>query len=213
MKRSTGWCSARAGRSRRPRRSIGPSFAWCPKNSARAFGRSRIPSFAPAWNRSPRGWIRAAARRRSTGPTTIPFQPLSGVNEPMKPNLILAAATVLLASAGCNAEKAGDSAAPAAEQVPTVKPPEGGDWSQVVTPTPAGGFMMGNANAGVKLIEYGSMTCPHCAEFDETGVQPLIDNYVKSGRVSYEYRNYVRDPYDLAASLIARCNGAQGFFP
>jgi protein-disulfide isomerase len=36
---------------------------------------------------------------------------------------------------------------------------------------------------------------------------------VKNGRVAYEFRNYVRDPYDLAASLIARCNGAKGFFP
>ena len=131
----------------------------------------------------------------------------------MKPNLILAAAAAMLASAGCNSESARDSGTNASEQVPAVAPPEGGDWSQVITPTPAGGFMMGNPNAAVKLIEYGSMTCPHCAEFDETGVQPLVDNYVKSGRVSYEYRNYVRDPYDLAGSLIARCNGAQGFFP
>ncbi len=131
----------------------------------------------------------------------------------MKINPFLAAAVASLAAAGCNSEKAGDSGAAASGPVAPVAPPEGGDWSQVVAATPAGGYVMGNANAPVKLIEYGSMTCPHCAEFDETGVQPLIDNYVKSGRVSYEYRNYVRDPYDLAASLIARCNGAQGFFP
>jgi hypothetical protein len=36
---------------------------------------------------------------------------------------------------------------------------------------------------------------------------------VKSGQVSYEFRNYVRDAFDLTASLIARCNGAKGFFP
>ncbi len=65
----------------------------------------------------------------------------------------------------------------------------------------------------MKLVEYGSMTCPHCREFDEEGVQPLIDKYVKTGQVSYEFRNYVRDPYDLAAALIARCNGAKSFFP
>src|SRR5918998_1752268 len=44
-------------------------------------------------------------------------------------------------------------------------------------------------------------------------VQPLIDKYVKTGHVSFEFRNFVRDPFDLAASLIARCNGASGFFP
>ena len=42
---------------------------------------------------------------------------------------------------------------------------------------------------------------------------PLIDNYVKSGQVSWEFRNYVRDAFDLAASLVARCNGAKSFFP
>ena len=73
--------------------------------------------------------------------------------------------------------------------------------------------MMGNPNAKEKLVEYGSLTCPHCREFDEKGVPTLIDQYVKSGQVSWEFRNYVRDPFDLTASLIARCNGAKSFFP
>jgi protein-disulfide isomerase len=72
---------------------------------------------------------------------------------------------------------------------------------------------MGDPKAPVRLIEFASMTCPHCREFDETGVQPLIDKYVKSGQVSYELRNYVRDGFDVAATLIARCNSAKGFFP
>jgi len=46
----------------------------------------------------------------------------------------------------------------------------------------------------------------------DAGVQPLIDKYVKSGRVSYEFRNFVRDPFDLAASLVARCGGTSSFF-
>ncbi len=132
----------------------------------------------------------------------------------MKPSQILVAAIAILASSACNAEKGSDAGAsstgaPAA----AVKPPPGGDWSQVVAATPAGGFMMGNPNATVKVVEFGSMTCPHCREFDEAGMQPLIDKYVKTGRVSFEFRNYVRDPYDLAGALIARCNGAKGFFP
>ena len=71
---------------------------------------------------------------------------------------------------------------------------------------------MGNPNAKVKLVEFGSMTCSHCADFEEKGVKPLIENYVKSGKVSWEFRNFVRDPYDLAASLVARCNGEKSFF-
>src|SRR6476659_2835684 len=83
----------------------------------------------------------------------------------------------------------------------------------MVNPTASGGFPMGKPNAQVKLVEYGSMTCPHCREFDEKGVGTLIGKYVKSGRVAYEFRNYVRDPFDLAGALITRCNGARSFFP
>ena len=130
----------------------------------------------------------------------------------MKRTHLLAAVAMLFASAACNGDKGTDSSGPTTK-VEAVAPPKGGDWTQVVAQTPAGGFQMGNPNAAVKLIEYGSLTCPHCREFDETGVQPLIDNYVKSGRVAYEFRNFVRDPFDLTASLITRCNGAKGYFP
>lgn len=131
----------------------------------------------------------------------------------MKPNRLLAAAAAIVATAACNSEqKSGDAGAPAGAPVEAVAPPQGGDWSEMVSATPAGGFVMGNPNASVKLIEYGSMTCPHCAAFEQEGVPNLVDKYVKSGRVSFEFRNYVRDPYDLTAALIARCNGPQGFF-
>ena len=130
----------------------------------------------------------------------------------MKRTHLLAAAAMLFASAACNGDKGTDSSG-SGTKVEAVAPPQGGDWSQVVSQTPAGGFQMGNPEAAVKLVEYGSLTCPHCREFDETGVQPLIDKYVKSGRVAFEFRNYVRDPFDLAAALITRCNGTKGFFP
>ena len=46
---------------------------------------------------------------------------------------------------------------------------------------------MGNPAAAVKLVEYGSLSCPHCAHFAESGFKPLVDKYVDSGKVSYEY--------------------------
>jgi protein-disulfide isomerase len=73
--------------------------------------------------------------------------------------------------------------------------------------------MMGNPNAKVKLIEIGALTCPHCREFDEKGVPVLVDKYVKSGQVSWEFRTYLLHGLDLPAVLIARCNGAKTFFP
>lgn len=130
----------------------------------------------------------------------------------MKPIHFLASAFALAAIAGCDS-KSGDASTGAPAKLEQVAPPKGGDWTQVVNPTPQGGFVMGNPNATVKLIEYGSMTCSHCRDFDEAGATPLMNTYVKSGQVSWEFRNYVRDGLDLTASLIARCNGAKGFFP
>jgi len=130
----------------------------------------------------------------------------------MKPSVFLACAVAVVSIAGCNS-KQGDAATNAPAKLQQVAPPKGGDWSQVVSPTSSGGYLMGNPGAKVKLVEYGSLTCPHCREFDEKGVPLLIGKYVKSGQVSWEFRNYVRDAFDLSASLIARCNGAKGFFP
>jgi len=126
---------------------------------------------------------------------------------------LLAAGAAIVALAACNADKgtANTTASTNVAAAP-VAPPANGDWSTVVSATPEGGFVMGNPNAKVKLIEFGSMTCPHCAEFEEQGGQSLIDNYVKKGLVSFEFRNFVRDPYDITAALIARCGGPSSFF-
>ena len=71
---------------------------------------------------------------------------------------------------------------------------------------------MGNPNAPVKLVEYLSLTCPHCADFEEKGFPKLRDEYVKKGTVSLEVRNYVRDPIDMTASLVSRCGGPEPYF-
>ena len=86
------------------------------------------------------------------------------------------------------------------------------DWSGTVVQTPEGGFRMGNPNAPVKVVEYLSLTCPHCAHFAEQGAPRLIANYVRGGRVSLEYRNYVLNGYDLAAAFISRCAAPARYF-
>ena len=87
------------------------------------------------------------------------------------------------------------------------------DWSRTVVATPEGGFRMGNPQAKVKLVEYASLTCGHCANFAKAGMQSLIGTYVRSGKVSYEYRSYILNGLDVAATLVARCGGAARFFP
>ena len=130
----------------------------------------------------------------------------------MKPAYVMLAAVAVLSSAACDAKK-GNEAANTSAPIKAVAPPKGGDWTKMVSRTPEGGYVMGNPNADVKLIEFGSMTCPHCAEFEEQGTEKIVNDYVKTGRVSFEFRNFVRDPYDLTASLIARCAGPERFFP
>lgn len=130
-------------------------------------------------------------------------------------NLLTAGvASLALMLAGC-----GDSGGDKAANAPTggstaavVAAPNGGDWSETVSETAEGGFVMGNPNAPVKVVEFASMTCPHCADFAKNGLPKLVDQYVKKGQVSLELRNFVRDPADLAASLLARCGGAAPFF-
>ena len=130
----------------------------------------------------------------------------------MRISAMFLASAALLATA-CNAEKGTSTTGNGAEVTAAPVPaPNNGDWSTIVTKTAEGGFLMGNPNAKVKLVEFGSMTCPHCAEFEEQGGKALVDNYVKKGLVSWEFRNFVRDPYDMTATLLARCGGEANFF-
>jgi protein-disulfide isomerase len=131
----------------------------------------------------------------------------------MKASISTGAIALALLLSGCGGESgknAGQSTT-GGTAAPVVAAPKGSDWTQTVSQTPEGGFMMGNPNAPVKLVEFASMTCPHCAEFSKASTE-LVDRYVKTGKVSYELRNYVRDPADLAASLLARCGGPAPFF-
>ena len=91
-------------------------------------------------------------------------------------------------------------------------PPKPVDWTKRVAASTDGGFVMGNPNAKVTLVEYGSLTCPHCRNFAATGLKSLTNNYIRTGKVRFEFRNYILNGYDLSASVIARCAGAGRFF-
>jgi len=107
----------------------------------------------------------------------------------------------------------GGSAAFAAAKTTHARAAKPHDWAMVVSMTPDGGFLMGNPNAKVKLVEYGSLACPHCRHFEETGYKPLVQDYVRTGEVSYEFRNLLLNGPDISVSLLTRCAGAAKFFP
>ena len=131
----------------------------------------------------------------------------------MKLQFSLGAAAFCLALAGCggsgnNASTAeGNAAAPLAQ----IAAPNHGDWTQIVARTPDGGYLMGNPNAPVKLVEYGSITCPHCAHFSETS-GPLRERYVRSGQVSYEFRPLLIHPQDPSVFMLLECQPPEAFF-
>ena len=118
-----------------------------------------------------------------------------------------------LLAAGCG-EGGGtkEAASGGAVKAAPTPAPNGGEWSEVVAQTEEGGFRMGNPDAPVKLVEFASLTCSHCAAFSAEGAPDVVDEYVKTGQVSFEIRNFVRDPADLAAALLSRCGGAGPYF-
>jgi protein-disulfide isomerase len=126
-------------------------------------------------------------------------------------NVLLAVAALSLTLAGCG-KGSEDKTGLSGEPIAKIAPPAGKSWADQVAKTPEGGYLMGNPAAPIKLVEYGSMTCSHCAEFSEKASAPLRDEFIASGRVSYEFRNFVRDPMDLTAALLARCGAPESFF-
>lgn len=66
---------------------------------------------------------------------------------------------------------------------------------------------MGNDKASVTVIEYASMTCPHCAHFQEATFPELKKRYIDTGKVRYIFREFPLDTLAAAAFMLARCAG------
>src|SRR5436305_5508538 len=121
---------------------------------------------------------------------------------------LVAAAFALVAVSSAAAAK------PSTAHTRTVRKPAAKvDWARTVSVTSEGGFRMGNPNAKVAVVEFGSLACPHCRHFEETGFKPLVQGYVRTGRVSYEFRNLLLNAPDISVSLLAHCAGPAKFFP
>ena len=119
------------------------------------------------------------------------------------------AATACVALAACGGSGGGSGEADA---LPKVSAPAGQAWSAQVRATD-GGFVMGNPDAPIKVVEFGSFTCSHCAEFSVASHEALKRDFVDTGRVSFELRPFVRDPLDLLVATVAVCGGPERFFP
>jgi protein-disulfide isomerase len=74
---------------------------------------------------------------------------------------------------------------------------------------------LGSASAPVTIIEYASMTCPHCAAFSNGVFPKLKEKYIDTGKVRFIMRLFPTPPIDLsrAAYMLARCGGPDKFYP
>lgn len=73
-------------------------------------------------------------------------------------------------------------------------------------------YTLGPADAKIVIVEYASLTCPHCAQFHTQVLPGLKKEFVETGKVRYVYRDFPLDRLALGAAMIARCAGRENFF-
>jgi protein-disulfide isomerase len=77
--------------------------------------------------------------------------------------------------------------------------------TELMAPQPLPDMVLGSKDAPVIVVEYASMTCPHCAHFDETTYPQVKKNYIDTGKVRWILREFPLDPLAAAAFMMARC--------
>ena len=71
---------------------------------------------------------------------------------------------------------------------------------------------LGDPDAPVTIIEYASLTCPHCADFHTDVLPELKDKYIATGKVRLVYRDFPLDQRALSAAVLAHCAGPDRYF-
>ncbi|MEZ5681948.1 MAG: thioredoxin domain-containing protein [Erythrobacter sp.] len=123
------------------------------------------------------------------------------------------AAPLALALAACGGA-ADDTAELKGEPIAAIPAPEGTQWIEQAVATPEGGTLVGNPEAPLKLVEYGSVTCPTCARFSVEGSESLMRDYVNKGTVSFELRQFaIHGPIDLLLGSLTKCGPVTAVIP
>lgn len=110
--------------------------------------------------------------------------------------------------------RGGAAPAPAAPAVPSATPaaapatPAPSDSAAVPAQAIDGTFVLGAADAPITVIEYASMTCPHCGHFTLTTMPEVKKQFIDTGKVRFVFRDFPLDAIALRASMLVRCAGA-----
>jgi protein-disulfide isomerase len=94
----------------------------------------------------------------------------------------------------------------------TPQPKADVDVTQLMIPGPLGDMTLGDPHAPVTVVEYASMTCPHCGRFHSDTFPTLKSKYIDTGKVYFVFREFPLDSLAMAAIMLARCSGPDHFF-
>lgn len=78
---------------------------------------------------------------------------------------------------------------------------------------PSGDKVLGKIDAPITIVEYASLTCPHCAQFHETVLPRLQKTYIDTGKAKLIFRGLALNPLDLSAQMLTRCVSEDKYFP
>ena len=85
--------------------------------------------------------------------------------------------------------------------------------SALLAPTPLGDVIQGSETAPVTIVEYASLTCPHCRDFAMHTFPELKKRYIDTGKVRFIFREYALNDIDMLAIVISRCAPKDRYLP
>ncbi|MEE4155176.1 MAG: thioredoxin domain-containing protein [Erythrobacter sp.] len=129
-----------------------------------------------------------------------------------RPFVLALGAALSLTLAACSETESAEGGA-AGEPIAAIPAPEGTSWLDTATVTPEGGYVVGNPDAPLKLVEYASHTCGACAMFATEGKPALKEEYIASGRVSLEQREVFLNTFDVVIATLAQCGPTERMQP
>ena len=100
---------------------------------------------------------------------------------------------------------AAETATSQVETVAVAAPTPVSNAGALETPNPMGEIVLGQADAPVTIVEYSSLTCPHCGAFHRDTLPKLKKQYIDSGQVKIYFRPFPFDPYATAGAMLAQC--------